>query len=98
MPVTDQDFADLKARVGRLEKASVTNTETIKWMAGELGTVRAIVDTHTVRLDRIDDRLERVEDRLDSIEGRMGSLEAKVDALPRVLAETMREFMTSAKA
>jgi len=54
MLVTDADFNDLKTRVTRLERASVNDTETITWLAGTLGGMKAVQDSHTERLDRIE--------------------------------------------
>lgn len=97
MAVTESDFNDLKTRVSRLEKASVNNTETITWMAGMLGTVRAVQDKHTERLDGIDGRLDGIDGRLDRIEADVRGVKAGLDGLrkdmPGIVAEAMREVM-----
>jgi chromosome segregation ATPase len=81
MSVTEADITDLKARVTRLERASVNNTETITWMASTLGTVKAGVDMHTKRLDSIDHRLDGIDSRLDGLDKRMDRFESQMDRL-----------------
>ena len=90
MTVTDADFQDLKRRVGRLEKASVENTETITWLAGTLGTMKAVQDDHTQRLDRIETRLEEHDSRFDRLDKTMHDL---TEALPGIVMEAMREVL-----
>ena len=83
MPVTDADFQDLKSRVGRLERASVENTETITWLAGTLGTMKAVQDNHTQRLDRVETKLDRVDKTLNDL----------VKTLPSIVSDAMRDVM-----
>jgi len=97
MPVTESDFNELKTRVSRLEKASINNTETITWMAGMLGTIKAVQDKHTERLDGIDGRLDRIDGRLDGIDSRLNRVEAEITGLrkdmPSIVADAVREVM-----
>ena len=97
MPVTDSDFQDLKKRVGRLEKASVENTGTITWLAGTLGTMKAVQDDHTQRLDRIETRLEEHDNRFDEHDARFDRLDKTLhdltEALPGIVSNAMREVL-----
>ena len=97
MSVTEADIIDLKSRVTRLERASVNNTETIGWMAGMLGTIKSIQDTHTKRLDGIDARFDRVDARFDGVDRRLDRIEADISGLreemPGIVAAAMREVM-----
>ena len=97
---------DLERRVVALEKAQNTNTETLEWMAGTLGRVKATIDTHTTRLDRIDVRLDRIEttqadhsttlanhsNQLERIERTVNGLK---DALPGIVANAMRDVLAA---
>lgn len=97
-----EDFARLEKRVTALEKASINNTETITWMAGTLGTMKAVQEMHTTRLDGIDKVLDDHTRRLDRIDGRLDRIEAEVKGLrndmPSIVAEAMREVMGKGKA
>jgi chromosome segregation ATPase len=85
---------DLDRRATALEHAQNETTTTLRWVAGTLGRMQAVLEEHTQRLNDHTQRLERIEttlgdhgQRLDRIEGRLDRLEAKVDALPRAVAE-----------
>ena len=52
---------DLERRVNAAERANTTNVETLKRVAGTLGTVKAIVDDHPATLDDHTKTLERIE-------------------------------------
>ena len=104
MAVTDADIQELRLRVSQLEKASVENTETITWVAGLLGTVKAVQDDHTRRLDRMETKVDRVEVRLDRVEVRLDRVEVRLDrveksvkdfreAMPGIVADAMREVL-----
>ena len=97
MAVTDADIQELRLRVSQLEKASVENTETITWVAGLLGTVKAVQDDHTRRLDRMETKVDRVEVRLDRVEVRLDRVEKSVkdfrEAMPGIVADAMREVL-----
>ena len=90
MPVTESDFNELKTRVSRLEKASINNTETITWMAGMLGTIKAVQDKHTERLDGIDGRLDGIDSRLNRVEAEITGLRKD---MPSIVADAVREVM-----
>jgi hypothetical protein len=95
---------DLERRVVALERATTTNVETLKWVAGTLGQMKATQDEHTVRLDRIEgvqgehtkrlDRLETVQadhtKRLDRIELEVRGLRAD---MPGIVAGALREVL-----
>ena len=74
---------DLERRVVALEKAQNTNTETLEWMAGTLGRVKATTDMHTTRLDRIDETLaghtKTLADHTKTLAGHTSRLD-KIDA------------------
>jgi archaellum component FlaC len=97
MSVTEADIIDLKSRVTRLERASVNNTETIGWMAGMLGTIKSIQDTHTKRMDGIDARFDRVDSDIREVKADLRAVKATVeelrDELPGIVAAAMREVM-----
>jgi uncharacterized coiled-coil DUF342 family protein len=97
MSVTEADITDLKARVTRLERASVNNTETIGWMAGMLGTIKSIQDTHTKRMDAMDARFDRMDSEIREVKADVRAVKATVDALreelPGIVAAAMREVM-----
>ena len=99
---------DLERRVVALEKAQNTNTETLEWMAGTLGRVKATTDMHTTRLDRIDETLaghtKTLADhtkRFDDIDTRLGRLERVVtdlkNELPDIVANALREVLAANK-
>ena len=90
MSVTETQSVALAKRVSALELASANNTETITWMAGTLGTVKATVDMHTKRLDGIDSRLDRVTTTVDGIKADLAGLRAD---MPGIVAAAMREVM-----
>jgi archaellum component FlaC len=97
MSVTEADIIDLKSRVTRLERASVNNTETIGWMAGMLGTIKSIQDTHTKRLDGMDARFDRIETELQEVKSEVRGVKADIKGLreemPGIVAAAMREVM-----
>ena len=88
-------------RVDALEKAHNTNTETLEWMAGTLGRIKATTDLHTGRFNDLDNRVDRVEQKLVSVEqkltSRMERVEHEVkrlrDDLPGIVAAAMREVL-----
>ena len=95
---------DLARRVADLEKAQVTNAQTMKWMVGTLGQIQAVVDDHTGRLDRIDGRLDRIDGRLDRVEGRLDRIDSEVGGLrqevrslrhdlPAIVADALRDVL-----
>ena len=96
MAVTD-DIQELTMRVSRLEKASIENTETITWLAGTLGTMKAVQDNHTQRLDRVETKVDRVEIRLDRVEGKVDRVDKTLNdmmvALPKLVADAMRDVL-----
>ena len=83
-------FAALTKRVVALEKAAVSNTETISWMAGTLGTMKAVQDVHTKRMDGIDSKLDEMDEHIDRLEGDIAGLRAD---MPGIVATAMREVM-----
>jgi hypothetical protein len=104
MPVTDADFAELSSRVARLERASVNNTETVGWLAGTLGGMKAVQDDHTQRLDRLETgqeehtkRLVRLEigqeDHTKRLERIETDLRGLIQNLPSIVSDAMREVM-----
>jgi uncharacterized protein YicC (UPF0701 family) len=90
MAITEADFNDLKTRVSRPERASVNNTETITWMAGTLGTMKAVQDNQTKRLDEHSKLLEDHTGRLERIEADVAGLRKD---MPGIVAEAMREVL-----
>ena len=95
---------DLERRVVALERANTTNVETLKWVAGTLGQVKAVQDDHTVRLDRIEVRLDRIETvqddhtkRLDRVESEIRGLRSDFAGyrteLPGIVADALREVL-----
>ena len=75
---------DLDRRVSALEAAQNDTTETLRWVVAKLGRVSAVQDEHTLRLERLDTKFDR--------------LESKVDALPRVIAEVVRDAVAGSKS
>ena len=82
---------DLDRRVSALEAAQNDTTETLRWVVAKLGRVSAVQDEHTLRLERLETKVDRLETKFD----RLGS---KVDALPRVMAEVVREAIAASKS
>lgn len=82
------DIADLERRVNALEAAQNDTTQTLRWVVSKLGTIAAVQQEHTLRLDRIDGRLDRVE----------GELKGLRSDLPLIVADTMREVLKEHKA
>ena len=70
---------DLERRVEALEKAQNTNTETLEWMAGTLGRMKATADLHTGRFNELDNRVDRVEQKLSGVEQRLTSRIERVE-------------------
>jgi len=87
-----EDFARLEKRVSALEKAAVNNTETITWLAGTLGSMKATQEMHTKRLNGIDAVLEDHTNRLDRIEADVKGLRAD---MPGIVAGAMREVLAA---
>jgi outer membrane murein-binding lipoprotein Lpp len=81
MPVTDTDFAELTSRVTRLERASVNNTETIGWLAGTLGGMKAVQDDHTQRLDRIETDVQVLKSDVAILKSDVSTLKSDVAIL-----------------
>ena len=92
---------DLERRVEALEKAQNTNTETLEWMAGTLGRIKATTDLHTGRFNDLDNRLDGVEQKLASVEQKLTSRIERVehevkrlrDDMPGIVAAAMREVL-----
>ena len=99
---------DLERRVEALEKAQNTNTETLEWMAGTLGRMKATADLHTGRFNELDNRVDRVEQKLTSVEQKLTGVEQKLtsriervehevkrlrDDMPGIVAAAMREVL-----
>ena len=88
---------DLERRVEALEKAPNANTETLEWMAGTLGRVKATVDMHTTRFDELDKRVDRVEQKVDKLTGRVERVELEIkklrDDMPSIVADALREVL-----
>ena len=97
MPITDNDFNELKTRVSRLERASINNTETITWMAGTLGAMETMQDNHTGRLDSINNRLDGIDNRLGRLEADVRGVKSDISGLrqemPGIVADAMREVL-----
>ena len=97
MPVTETQFVALAMGVSSLELASANNTETIIWMAGTLGTVKAAVDMHTKRLDGVDTKLERLDSKTDRLQNDLAAVKKAVAGLradmPGIVVAAMREVI-----
>ena len=81
-------------RVVALERANTPNVETLKWVAGTLGHVKATQDEHTVRLDRIETvqdkhtkRPERVESEVRGLRSDFAGYRAE---FPGIVANALR--------
>ncbi len=96
MPVSDTEFAELKTRVSRLERAGINNTGTIGWVAGTLGTMQAVQDNHTLRLTL---RLDRIETDVIEMKSDIRGLKADIAGLrgdlPGIVADAMREVLAN---
>lgn len=75
--MADQRLEDLERRVTALEKAQNDTTQTLRWVVAKLGKMSAVQEEHTLRLERIETKLDEHS--------------ARLDALPRVIVETVRE-------
>jgi hypothetical protein len=95
MPVTDADFAALAMRVAALEKASVDNTETITWVAGTLGQMKATLDHHTQRLYGIE---ADISDLRAEVRGLKSDLASQRADLPSIVATSLRSAMRGKEA
>lgn len=97
---------DIERRVIALETAQNTNASTLRWVAGTLGQIQAVVDDHTGRLERIENtqadhtnrhqRLEHTQtdhtNRLERVESEIKGLRSDV----RGLKESMPEIVATA--
>jgi hypothetical protein len=92
--ITAEDYMRLEKRVTTLEKASVNNTETLKWMAGTLGTMKATQDDHTGRLGGLDERFDGLSAEVRGVKADLASLRRD---LPSIVAEAMREVLKERK-
>jgi hypothetical protein len=95
MPVTDADFVTLTMRVAALEKARVNNTETITWVAGTLGQMKATLDHHTQRLDGIEADIADLRAEVRGLKSDLASLRAD---LPGIVATSLRSAMRDKEA
>ena len=77
------DIARLEKRVSALERHSVTNTETIGWLASTLGGMKATQDGNTQRLERIETDVGELK----------ASLKGLRDDLPKIVGDVMREVL-----
>lgn len=75
------DLADLERRVETLERAQRENAATLTWMSGTLGQVRAIVDDHTLRLQRMEDDGRRTQHELRGLR----------EEMPGIVRDALRE-------
>ena len=90
MPVTDTGFAGLETRASWLERVSVNNTETMTWLAGTLGGMKAVQDAHTVRLDRIETDVRELKAGVRGLKADVAGLRKD---MPGIVADAMREVM-----
>lgn len=100
---------DIERRCTALEVAQNETTQTLKWVVARMGRMSAVLDEHTLRLDRIESRLGNVETRLGSVETRLGNVETRLGNvenglnslrrdLPTMIADVMREVLKEHKA
>jgi multidrug resistance efflux pump len=91
---TTEDYTRLEKRVSALERASVNNTETLKWMAGTLGSMKAVQDDHTQRLDRLETDVSILKSDVATLKADMREVKADLKGLradlPGIVAEALR--------
>lgn len=86
----EAEIRDLKRRVGELEGGFGFLTNQVRDVHRDLLGFQQATEQ---RFDRLDDRMDRLDGGMDRLDGRMDRMETKVDALPKALAETVREII-----
>lgn len=82
-----QTLEDLDGRATALEKAQGDTTDTLRWVVAKLGSIQAIQDEHTLRLERLETKVDGIESKLDGLERKLDGL---MDVLPSIVADAVR--------
>jgi predicted nucleic acid-binding Zn-ribbon protein len=90
-------MADLEARVALLEREFSNLKAKVADHDAELQNIPDLIKTESrftnSKIDRLARRFDTLESRFDTLESRFETLEAKVDALPRAMAEIVKELL-----
>jgi uncharacterized coiled-coil protein SlyX len=78
---------ELERRVLALEQAHNENTTTLKWMAGTLGEIKGVVDSHTEHLRHIEGGLKDTKASLARVEQDVKGLRRD---MPGIVADALR--------
>lgn len=92
-----EEVAKLEKRVSALERHSVNNTETIRWLASTLGGMKAVQDDHTQQFDRLENEMGEVKDGLTGLGGVKAEITGLRRDLPSIVADVMREVLNEGR-
>jgi hypothetical protein len=84
------ELIDLERRVGALEVAQNDTTQTLRWVVAKLGTMSAVQEEHTLRLEKIEADVSVLKADMSTVKADIAGLRQE---MPGIVAEAMREVL-----